>query len=1043
MRFFLLPMAIIISLLSPSQLTFAQCPEDEKLNITSTLYSQENGLLSTILINIAKDTNGYRYFKGVDDNWIRYDGINFSMKDSFNHTYFSEYGFGGIINRRFKSEFFNQSGHKLEETLAGPKYRWTAFKDSLAWTDLTNDIRMSFLLPPDLKISAASIYPNGEKCWISSGTQLFLFDLHTKIFHSIDVPLSLSGEPNMIFITPEGSAFLVRETGIYQWNGAEFNIVCAYPRLNLETMELIMNRYLFIGGNKGVMHEIDLENKNFRTIEISDYFNHPNLSAFNIVTICNYRNYLLICTSNAGLFIFNRCTNDLQQYLYDKKDVPDASVNAGMWMAVDQDQIVWMQTEAGMIKLEIDQQRIESYLPSTMMVGGVCKDCNNVRAIYPLNKDHLLLATLGGVYKFNLSSRQFSWFLSSSIGAQSSEYSPASAITSDRKGSIFIGSWLSDGISIVNSQGILKANFLTPGSHPDILYDNISTLLYDSENVLWVGTNKGLIRAIKSDLVSVNSPDAWTVENRIPLSDAGEIKINEAVFTIIEDRYDNIWIGTRVGLYVYNFITKKIQHYVHDPTDMTSISDSEVRSIYISPNDEIWIGTKNGGLNRFDQKSKKFISFTTKDGLPNNSIYTILEDRNGFLWLGTNGGLCRFRPSDLAIRNYTPRDGIQHFEFNTNAVAVTADGMFCFGGRTGFNLFHPDSMDIITPPSAVAITKFMIFDKEFPVTAETIHLPYNQNSFTFDFATLNYYRTNDNQYVYQLEGVDKDWIQSGNRTFTNYANLQPGTYTFKVRAANYTGTWHPDAAYMRFIIHPPWFTTWWFRLAIGLVIAGGLYGLYRYRLYQLTRFYGLRNRIASDLHDEIGSTLSSISMSSTIIQKKLNGQHTDVTRLLQQVSKNTDDMMEALSDIVWAIHTRNDRFDNVLNRMRAFAIEVLEPAGIDIHFDISPDLLHIHLNLHQRKNVYLIFKEAINNIVKYAKCSHVTIRMERRGTKRWLMQIVDDGIGFEKEVVNSNEISLSGNGIRNMEKRAEEVNGKFDLQTSPGQGVKVEISFML
>jgi signal transduction histidine kinase len=129
--------------------------------------------------------------------------------------------------------------------------------------------------------------------------------------------------------------------------------------------------------------------------------------------------------------------------------------------------------------------------------------------------------------------------------------------------------------------------------------------------------------------------------------------------------------------------------------------------------------------------------------------------------------------------------------------------------------------------------------------------------------------------------------------------------------------------------------------------------------------------------------------------------------------------------------------------MRAFAIEVLEPAGIDMQFDIRPDLLNIHLNMQQRKNVYLIFKEAINNILKYAACTQVSIRMERLGTKRWMMEIVDNGIGFEKASANSNEISLSGNGIRNMQKRAEEVNGSFDLQSSPGHGVKVSVTFIL
>ena len=224
-------------------------------------------------------------------------------------------------------------------------------------------------------------------------------------------------------------------------------------------------------------------------------------------------------------------------------------------------------------------------------------------------------------------------------------------------------------------------------------------------------------------------------------------------------------------------------------------------------------------------------------------------------------------------------------------------------------------------------------------------------------------------------------------------------------------------------------------------MAGGVYSLYKYRLRQVTKLYGLRNRIASDLHDEIGSTLSSISLSSTIIQQKLNGQNGDVTKLLQQVSKNTNDMMEALSDIVWAINTRNDRFDNVVNRMRAFAIEVLEPAGIKMQFEVSPELANVHLDMQQRKNLYLVFKEAVNNIAKYAACQNVYIQLKKKDAKKLVMEIVDDGKGFQIDTVRANEMSLSGNGIRNMQKRAEELNGTFQLHSVPGQGVKLQLSF--
>jgi signal transduction histidine kinase len=207
------------------------------------------------------------------------------------------------------------------------------------------------------------------------------------------------------------------------------------------------------------------------------------------------------------------------------------------------------------------------------------------------------------------------------------------------------------------------------------------------------------------------------------------------------------------------------------------------------------------------------------------------------------------------------------------------------------------------------------------------------------------------------------------------------------------------------------------------------------------KLQAIRNRIASDLHDEIGSTLSSISLSSTVIQSKLNGTNTEVTKLLQQVSKNTDNMMEALSDIVWAINTRNDRFDNVVNRMRAFAVEILEPSNISIQFNVSENISDIHLDMQQRKNLYLIFKEAVNNIAKYAACKNVSVNISRQGNKTFVMEIKDDGKGFEVRVLTAEEKSLSGNGIRNMKKRAEELGGEMIIDSIPEKGTTLHLKF--
>jgi two-component sensor histidine kinase len=566
--------------------------------------------------------------------------------------------------------------------------------------------------------------------------------------------------------------------------------------------------------------------------------------------------------------------------------------------------------------------------------------------------------------------------------------------------------------------------------------------LYDSQHTLWVGNSNGILRIEQLDkYIESGFQGKPVIATGFPKGKDQQRQFKIPFYAMVEDGQGNIWAGALDGLYRYNRATTTVTKYIHDAANPQSISDNEIRSICLSKTSGVWIGTLSGGLNHLDTATGIFTAYTTANGLPNNSIYTILEDHNGHLWLGTNAGLCRFNTTDHSVRNYTPRDGIQNLEFNTNAASQAPNGLLCFGGTTGFNIFHPDSLSNGFEPPKAVITRFKIFDEEYAVPSSILTLPHGQNSFSFEFASLSYYRSSEHQYAYMLEGADKDWINSGNRHYTSYAHLPPGKYTFKVRVANHTGVWSKEITTLAFIINPAWYNTWWFRLAIGLLVAAGVYGLYSYRIRQMQKLYTVRNHIASDLHDEIGSTLSSISLMSGMMQRKLQAGDTAVNSLLLQVSSNTSYMLEALSDIVWAINSSNDRFDNVVNRMRAFAIELLEPADIHIDFVVVDDLCDLKLDMQQRKNLYLIFKEALHNTVKYAACTNVTIQISCLATKTLMLEIKDDGKGFDLKKSNTENISLSGNGIRNMKKRAAELSGRLDIISAPEKGTSILLVF--
>ena len=819
-------------------------------------------------------------------------------------------------------------------------------------------------------------------------------------------------------------------------------LVVKYGNKQKKSSSTILHQYLYIVGTGNLLYEVNLDNQEVRVVDMVNKWMTDHGAEMSMFAI--YQDLLLIGTSNRGLVIYNRCRNSIQSFQYEKQNSAENLTNSVVWITVADENVLWMQTDGGLIKMEVNHQFILTYLPSSVKDGGVCNNCNNIRGLFNRDDDHLLIASLEGAYSFELSTEKLSYLLSPTDHLPVWKNLPLSAITDDGKGNIFISSWDNEGILLLNQDEKKLLNLLEVADSTFAPFHYMRSLFYDSQHVLWVGTNTGFLRITNLDeFVQHQYTGKVNVSDKIFETSSHQAYPIGSCFTFAEDSKGNVWMGSEGGLFIYRYATDDVISYVHEENNDSSLSENDIRSIYISKDDDVWIGTNNGGLNHYKASSSSFASFTTENGLPNNSIYTILEDHHGYLWLGTNGGICRFNKADHSVRNYTPRDGIQNYEFNTNAFAMIHDGRLCFGGRTGFNIFHPDSMNVTLEPSPVVISQFKIFDKEFPVSSVPLHLAHGENSFTFDFAALGFYRSNDHQYAYRMEGADEDWISSGNRTYTSYNNLAPGTYTFKVRAANYSGIWNEKEASVKFIIHPAWYNTWWFRITLLLILAIGIYEFYRYRLRQLLKLQAIRNRIARDLHDEIGSTLSSISLSSTIIQNQLKGSHPEADLMLRQVSSNTDQMMEALSDIVWAIDTRNDRFDNIVNRMRALAIEILEPSNIGIQFNVSDDIRDIHLDMQQRKNLYLIFKEAVNNILKYSYCDHVKVDITRQSNKTVVMHIQDNGKGFDMAGLHGEEKSLSGNGIRNMKKRAEELGGMMTIDSVPGAGTQLLLKFTL
>jgi two-component sensor histidine kinase len=382
-----------------------------------------------------------------------------------------------------------------------------------------------------------------------------------------------------------------------------------------------------------------------------------------------------------------------------------------------------------------------------------------------------------------------------------------------------------------------------------------------------------------------------------------------------------------------------------------------------------------------------FRLYDINNGLPDNDLTAVFEkDTDGYIYIGTPGKMTVFDPLSVVANRYT------------------------------------------APP---IITSVFVNNAEMSLSAQKMNLRYDQ-SIGFNFVSLNYTNAENNNYAYQLKGFKDEWVNIGNRRELFFPGLPPGEYLLRLKAANNEGVWDQQVTEYPFKITPPFWKTAWFIGGLTLLFLAAIYLLYRYRINQLLRIEKMRTRIATDLHDDIGATLSSISFYSEAIKQKTRDKLPEVTPTLEKMGETSRSMVNSISDIVWAINPRNDDMDKLIQRMQSHAAELCALKNIHLKIDSDEKPGDAKPRLEQRKNIYLIFKEALNNSLKYSHCSNIWLSMKLTGNV-FSMQVRDDGTGFE------NNSAFGGNGLHNMRLRADEIGGKLTVNSRLGDGTSVSL----
>jgi signal transduction histidine kinase/ligand-binding sensor domain-containing protein len=596
-------------------------------------------------------------------------------------------------------------------------------------------------------------------------------------------------------------------------------------------------------------------------------------------------------------------------------------------------------------------------------------------------------------------------------------------------------------------------------------------MYYDSQ--IWLATSLGLytipvtktfpdIRKLKK-VVNFSSHDVDGVKKLIPDSDGiwicsyskifyyDKYKVIPVTFNridstllfpsnILRDKYGYYWVSNfNYGLYRGTIsqpqknvlLFDSIKAYKSIEADSAFVT-AWIHNMCLDKEGNLWITSYHTGVYKLTLDSSGVSSYqlySTANGLLSNDIQNIQCDDEGRIWLSSMKGfnILEFDNNGNLSINYLDKSkgfrgiGLQHLQINNKLALLTTEAIYVINNQ----FFKKKSEKV----PKVLITNFLVNgvpNSAFSDPSRNIRLFHQQNNITLDFSAITFRNAEAVRYQYKLEGTGEDWSVLSERSFVEYASLRPGRYTFKVRAAM-EGVEAGEETTLAFRILPAYYQTFWFYLIIVLMVFGLLYAFYKYRIRQVIKIERLRARIASDLHDDIGSTLSSISLLSEIASRQ--DKESALAKALSKIGDNSREVLNSMDDIIWSVNPQNDSLSSLIVRLREFAIPLCESKEILLHLNVEENTYTMKLGMDERRNVFLIAKEAINNAVKYSGCKNLTVTFVNNNELEIMIQ--DDGCGFDIA------LPTTRNGLVNMERRAEQIGANFIIKSEKNVGTLI------
>jgi ligand-binding sensor domain-containing protein/two-component sensor histidine kinase len=743
-------------------------------------------------------------------------------------------------------------------------------------------------------------------------------------------------------------------------------------------------------------------------------------------------------TYGNGLYVINPGKATITHYLNNKKDPFSISYNDILSIKQDKHGGIWIGTDGGGVSHY--DKRLNNFAMLTSNNVPEKISIEQVRAITTDHRGDVWIGTSStGLTIANMRNNTYDTYHYPPAPKAQGNFDRVVSLYTDAQGDVWVGTQ-GNGLLVVDAvTKRIKTRFYPDGVGASNITDyTIWCMLPAQNNQVWAGTRMGGL--------CLMDKQKGLIKNYNAAGNEGSRTLENNVRFLTQMNDTTLCIGyEKSGIQYLNTQTGKLFTKANRTLDSLIAKETLFKCSWFQK-PMLWIGTLGRGLIACNTNTGETYTIDDEQGLPNNTVYGILPDVQGHLWLSTNKGICRFvPPASLKEVNrssftvFLVEDGLQSNEFNTGAYHKAAGGMMLFGGIKGLTIFEPGQIALADQPAQVVITQAMVNNKPLKndtsvAYIKTLHLPYWENEVSFNFAALDFVSPRRFNYYYQLLNYDNKWIDAGNRNYVAYTNLPPGRYVFKVKAAQQLPGNSP-VTMLTIVIDPPFWRTTWFLILCVVALAGILYAIYRYRINQLLRMQKVRNNIATDLHDDIGTTLTNISILSELSKKNLL-QKGEADVFLDRIAEEVHNSSQALDDIVWSINTSNDTLEQTVARMRRYAAEVFDAANISYSLQLDEQFERYKLNMEQRRDCFLIFKETINNIYKHANAKHVQIKLWI-GKGHLHMIISDDGKGFDTNTVTHR------NGIKNIRNRIEKWKGNIEIRSVPGKGTVTEVSFLV